>query len=91
MNKDGKAPQSTVIDGYIKAEMTVAEMITELAKADFGGEEAPAIKASKGRINSHLNAIKKGTYCRTAEMLPLIAYLSVVAPVTAVAEPVAAE
>jgi len=84
VNKDGKTPQSTVIDGYIKAEMTVAEMIVELAKADFGGEEAPALKASKGRVASHLNAIRKGTYCRTAEMLPLIAYLTVVAaPVVA--------
>jgi len=89
-NKNGKTPQSIVIDGYIKAEMTVANMIIELAKADFGGETEPGLKASKGRISSHLNAIEKGTYCRAAEMLPFVAYLKAVPVAAAVAEPAVA-
>ena len=70
--RDGKLPQSAQIDEYLKAGMTLAKMIEELANRDFGGDVAP----SKARVIDHLKAIATGRYCRAESMKPFLEKLS---------------
>lgn len=75
VKKNGKLPQSLVIDGYLKESKPLTEMISALAESDFGGCSEAGLKAAGDRITSHLKAIDTGKYCRTAEMKPFVAYL----------------
>jgi hypothetical protein len=81
----GKAPQSIVIDGYIKDKKTLEEMTVLLAERDFGGNNNAGKAGALRRIDSHLKAINTGTYCRAAEMKPHVAYLT--APAAPAAAP----
>lgn len=82
--KSGKEPQSARIDGFLKSQMTLEEMVTKLAIDDFGGDSEAGKKASITRIKSHIKAINTGTYCKSADMLVFTAYLN--APGKAVTE-----
>ena len=75
VRKDGKLPQSLIIDGYLKASKPLTEMISTLAESDFGGCTEAGLKAAGDRITSHLKAIDTGKYCRAAKMKPFVAYL----------------
>jgi hypothetical protein len=70
--KDGRLPQSAQIDAYIRNGSPIIDMVTTLAARDFGND----LKQANTRIISHLKAIVTGRYCRSAEMKPLIEYLS---------------
>ncbi len=76
-NTSGKKPQSVKIDDMIREKMSIAAMVDRLAEEDFGGANEVGKKAANTRIQSHLKAIRTGTYCRAAEMLPNVSYLDV--------------
>lgn len=63
-----KRPQSIKIDDLIKAEITKAEAVTTLAAEEFEGNE----KRAGQRIDSHIKAIRTGTYCRAEAMKPFL-------------------
>lgn len=87
-NASGKKPQSVKIDDMIREKLTFSEMVDRLAEEDFGGANEVGKKASNARIVSHLKAIRTGTYCRAADMLPNISYLDA-KPTPATQEPAA--
>jgi hypothetical protein len=70
--KNGKTPQSLIIDGYITEQKSIADMVVALAAAEFNGDS----KQAAARITSHLKAIKTGSYCRAETMKPQAAYLA---------------
>ena len=75
--KDGGVkPQSIMIDELLTASTGMPAMVAAIASAAYGGDA----KEAEARINSHLKAIRTGTYCRTALMADKIAYLTVAAP-----------
>jgi hypothetical protein len=78
--KNGIAPQSVRIDEMLKAEKPLADMISALAKTDFGGDTEAGKKAAETRVQSHLKAIRTGTYCRADLMKPFVSYLATAAP-----------
>lgn len=63
-----KRPQSIKIDDLIRAEITKDEAVTTLAAEEFEGNE----KRAGQRIDSHIKAIKTGTYCRAEAMKPFL-------------------
>jgi hypothetical protein len=82
VNKNGKKPQSVRIDELLKTGASTSAIIDALAP-DFGGDNEPAKSAAKIRLESHLKAIRTGTYCRAEAMKPFIGYLAAAAPVAA--------
>ena len=72
----GAKPQSIMIDELLTASTAMASMVAAIASAAYGGDA----KEAENRINSHLKAIRTGTYCRAALMADKVAYLSVAAP-----------
>jgi hypothetical protein len=60
----GQRPQSIKIDDLIKSAMAKEEAVTTLAAEEFGGDE----KRAGQRVDSHVKAIKSGSYCRAEAM-----------------------
>lgn len=72
----GVKPQSIVIDELLTASTAMPAMIAAIAASAYAGNA----KDAEARINSHLKAIRTGTYCRAALMADKVAYLTVAAP-----------
>jgi len=72
----GTKPQSIIIDELLTASTAMPAMIAAIAAAAYSGDA----KEAEARINSHLKAIRTGTYCRAALMADKVAYLTVAAP-----------
>jgi hypothetical protein len=72
----GIAPQTKIIDDGLLAKLSKADIITNLAKAHYGGEDAAQKSLATKRFDRHLKSIKDGSYVRAATVVNCIAYLT---------------
>ena len=84
---NGRKPASVRIDDLLKERKPLDEIVAAIAVSEYGSEGDAAKKSARVRIESHLKAIRTGTYCRADLMKPEITYLNAApaAPATAAA------
>jgi hypothetical protein len=74
--KDGRVPQTVLIDGFVRQQFSIAQIVQAVSDRDYPGNLSAAETRVVGHLKATVGTHGSKVYARSVEMKPLLDYLS---------------